>query len=222
MTGAIYLSKIVSIPLFQLGLLFIVTTALWFLATDESASFIKKIFNFITDGLYYFIITTLALNVLFNLREVLQEPYRAILFSSQSSWAALLLVSFYLIYREKKKELPLKERNEKYIDHTLNYFLLLGFANHLFYYYKYRTIQSVLFILIYFIFYLFKDRVNYSRRNELTLVLLALLHILVMYFFSPIMIYYQIVFYPYQIISLFLIASVLVFYFRRNLPSEQK
>ena len=96
------MTKITSIPLFQLGLLFILTSALWFLLTDENRVFKNKIFNFITDGLYYFITTTLALNVFFNLSEVLNEPYQAILFSSQSSWAALILVSIFLVYRENK------------------------------------------------------------------------------------------------------------------------
>lgn len=222
MSGAIHVSKIISIPLFQVAFLFIVTSGVWFLITDASTEIKKRILNFVTDGLYYFIITTLILNVVFNFSEVLQEPYRAILFSSTSSWLALILVSFYLVYREKTKKQPVNFEKEKYINHTLNFFLLLGLANHLFYYYKYRSFSSVLFILLYFGFYLLKDKVAYPHRNEATLVLLALAHGLVMAKFSSVMIYYQIVFYPYQMISLFLIASILVYYFRRGFLSKQK
>lgn len=216
------MTKIISIPLFQVGILFLLTSATWFLITDENSTFKKKILDFITDGLYYFILTTLVLNTVFNLKDVLNEPYRALLFSSQTSWTALILVGVFLSYRESKKKTISINQKELYIDHILNFFLLLGLANHLFYYYKYRSLHSVLFIVIYFVLYLVKDRFKNSQRNEWTLTLLAILHALIMYSFSNIMIYYQIVFYPYQIISLFLIASILVFYFRRNLPSKQK
>lgn len=216
------MTKIISIPLFQVGILFLLTSAIWFLVTDENNTFKKKIFNFITDGLYYFILTTLVLNIIFNLREVLNEPYRAILFSSQTSWTALIIVGIFLVFRESRSNLSSIQQQELYIDQTLNFFLLLGLANHLFYYYKYRSLHSVLFVLIYFILYLLKDRIKNPQRNEWTLALLALSHALVMYSFSKIIIYYQIVFYPYQIISLFLVASILVFYFRRNLLSKQK
>lgn len=222
MSGAIHVLKIVSIPFFQVGILFIVTSAAWFLITGESTDFKKQVLNFVTDGLYYFIITTLALNVLFNFSEILHEPYRAILFSSTSSWIALILVSFYLVYREGTKNYSVSLKKEKYIDHTLNFLLLLGLANHLFYYYKYRNLSSVLFVLLYFGLYLLKDKQSYSQRNEATLVLLALLHGLIMASFSSVIIYYQIVFYPYQMISLLLIASILVYYFRRGFSSKQK
>lgn len=223
MLGGFILSKIVSIPLFQVGVLFIVTSAIWFFMTDKSTPFKKKIFDFITDGLYYSILSTLALNVFFNFKEVIQEPYQAIIFSSQASWMALILVSIYLVYREITKTPAISNKaSEQYIDHILNFFLLLALANHLFYYYKYRNIHSVIFVVVYFIFYLLKDRFNNSSRNELTLVLLAILHGLIMFNFSKIIIYYQLAFYPYQIISLLLIASLLIFYFRRNLSSKQK
>lgn len=216
------MSRIISIPLFQLGVLFIATSAFWFFLTNKENFFKKKVFNFVTDGLYYFMITTLILNVLFNIREVLQEPYRAILFSSEASWLAIIVVSFYLMYREKKKELPFNQRRQNYIDETVNFFLILGLSNHLFYYYKYQNFQSVLFILIYFTFYLVKDKIKSPRRNELTLGILTLIHGFMMYFFNPIIIYYQMVFYPYQMISLLLIASLFIFYFRRDSLSKQK
>lgn len=214
--------KIVSIPLFQVGILFIASSVIWFLVTNESLEFKKRVFSFITDGLYYFILTTLGLNMLFNLSEVLKEPYRAILFSSESSWVALMLVSLYLAHRETRKKRTVSLGYEKYVDHIVNFWLLLGLTNHFFYYYKYRSLNSVLFILIYFMFYLFKDKVKISRRNEWALVFLALLHGVVMYRLSKIIIYYQIVFYPYQIISLLLLASILVFYVRRKFSSKQK
>ncbi len=216
------MTKIISIPLFQVGILFLLTSAIWFLITDEDSDFKKKIFDFVTDGLYYFVLTTLVLNIILNLKDVLNEPYRALLFSSQTSWIALLIVGIFLSYREFKKKTLFINQKELYINHTLNFFLLLGLANHLFYYYKYRSLHSVLFIVIYFVLYLVKDRIKHSQRNEWTLTLLAVLHAIIMYSFSNIILYYQIVFYPYQIISLFLIASILVFYYRRNLPSKQK
>lgn len=216
------MTKITSIPLFQVGVLFALTSALWFVVTDEDRAFKKKIFHFMTDGLYYFILTTLAINILFNLSEVLNEPYQAILFSSQSSWAALILVSIFLFYRENKNRGFKKQLDNHSIDHLLNFLLLLGLANHLFYYYKYRSFHTVLFIVIYFVFYLVKDHIKNPQRNEWTLALLGLLHALIMYQFTSIIIYYQIVFYPYQIVSLFFITSSLVFIFRRNLLSKQK
>ena len=216
------MTKIISIPLFQVGVLFLFTSAIWYFLTDEDRLFKKNIFNFITDGLYYFILTTLGLNVLLNFSEVLQEPYRAIIFSSEISWAALIIVSVFLLYRESKKKPSDFKNPNLYINHLVNFFLLLGLANHLFYYYKYRSFNSVLFILAYFIFYVLKDYIKNPRRNEWTLILLAIIHAVIMYRFSKIVIYYQIVFYPYQIISLLLVASSLIFYFRRNLSSKQK
>lgn len=222
MSGAIFLSKFFSIPLFQVGILFFLSIGIWFLITDERSSLKKKIFNFSTDALYYFLLTAFGLNIFFNFTDIIQEPYQAILFSNKSSWLALLLISSYLFYRERKKRSLSNTKKQKYIDHTINLFLILGLANHLFYYYKYQNLNSVIFILIYFILYLLKDQIKSPKRNEWTLIILAILHAVMMYFFSSTIIYYHIVFYPYQIISLLLIMSIFVLYFRRDSQSKQK
>lgn len=214
--------KIVSIPLFQVGLLFIATTIIWFLVTDEENPLKKKVFDFITDALYYLIITSLGVNVFLNFSDVLSEPYQAIIISSEASWLAFILVSSYLLYREKKKDRNFTITTQNYIDQTVNYLLILALANHLFYYYKYQSLQSVIFIVIYFLSYLLKDKITDLRRNEILLTVLALAHGVMMYLFSNIIIYYQIVFYPYQIISLLIIASLFILYYRRDLSSEQK
>lgn len=215
------MSKLVSIPFFQVGILFVMSSVIWYFITDLENKFKKRVFDFISDGLYYFLLTSFILNIIFNFSEVLKEPYRAILISSQSFWLALLIVSFYLVYREKKKA-SFTEYKQVYINQTVNFFLLIGLANHLFYYYKYPSLQSVLFILIYFAFFLLKDRIRNPQKNEFILILLALVHAVILFFFGKIVIYYHIAFYPYQIISLFLVASSLVFYLRRGLPSKQK
>lgn len=222
LTGAIALPNIVSNPLFQVIVLFIFATGSWFLATDETTKSKKKILTFVTDGLYYFILTSFGLNILVNFNTVIRDPYRILLFSSNISWMALVLILLYLGYLEYKKHRLINQREDQLINHTINYFLLLGLFNHLFYYYKYRSFHSVIFILVYFLFYLLKDRIEIPRINEWTLILLALVHGILMFSFSKIILYYQIVFYPYQIISLFIIASLLLYYFRRNVSSKQK
>lgn len=222
LTGAIALPNIVSNPLFQVIILFIFASGSWFLATDETSKVKKKVLTFITDGLYYFILITFGLNILVNYKEVVREPYRILLFSSQISWIALVFVMLYLTYREYKKRTLISMQEDKLISHTIDYFLLLGLFNHLFYYYKYKNIHSVIFILVYFLFYLLRGRIKIHRMNEWTLILLAVLHGIVMFIFGKIILYYQIVFYPYQIISLFIIASLFLYYFRRNVSSKQK
>lgn len=214
--------NVVSNPLFQVIILFLVTTGIWFLATDETTEIKKKVLSFASDVLYYFILTSFGLNLILNFREIISEPYRALLLSSEIYWMALLAVMAYLtIQTSKKKSLRVNEQMTL-VDLSINYFLLLGLFNHLFYYYKYRSINSVLFILIYFLFYLFKDRIKHPSKNELALLILALLHAIIMYSFSKIIIYYQIVFYPYQITSLLIIASALLYYIRRDFSSKQK
>lgn len=214
--------NIVSNPLFQVIVLFIVTTGIWFVATDETTKVKKKVLSFASDVLYYFILTTFGLNLLFNIREIINEPYRLLLFSSEIYWMALIAVMLYLTFQANKKNLVGNNIHEQLVNHTLNYFFLLGLFNHLFYYYKFRSINSVIFILVYFLFYLFKDRINYSMKNEFALLALALVHAIVMFTFSKITIYYQIVFYLYQMVSLFIIASALLYSIRRDLSSKQK
>ena len=217
------MTKIVSNPLFQVIILFIGTTGIWFIVTDETYEIKKKILAFFSDVLYYFILTSFGLNLLTNFREIISEPYRILLVSSEIYWIALIAVMFYLTFQANKKSIPInKKMQEKLLDQTLNYFFLLGLFNHLFYYYKYRSITSVIFILVYFLFYLFKDRIKHPSKNELALLVMAFLHAIVMYSFSKIIIYYQIVFYPYQITSLLIIASVLLYYIRRDFSSKQK
>lgn len=215
------MSKLLNIPLFQIGLLFIVTSAVWYLITDQERDFKKRIFEFISDGLYYFLIASFLFNLFFNFREIRNELYRAILISTDSFWLGLLSVSFYLAYLENKKELSFTKERQVYLDQIINYFLLLGLANHLFYYFKYSSFKSILFIFIYFILYLFKDKIKNSYRNEASLLLLALSHYIISFFFGKAVIYYHIVLYPYQIVSLLVILAAIIYYFRRGLPSKQ-
>ena len=214
--------NIVSNPLFQVILLLIATTGIWFVVTNEATAIKKKVLSLASDFLYYFIMTSFVLNLVVNFKEIISEPYRILLVSSKSYWISLLIIMIYLTIRISKKEGVSCKSHEKLFNQSLNYFFLLGLFNHLFYYYKYRNINSVIFILAYFLLYLLKDRINHQNKNELALFFLALLHALVMYSFSKIIIYYQIVFYPYQIISLLIIASALLFYIRRNFSSKQK
>lgn len=221
-TGAIQLPNVVSNPLFQVIILFVAATGTWFLVTNETTEIKKKVLSFVSDVLYYFILTSFGLNLLLNFREIISEPYRVLLLSSKIYWLAMLCVMVYLTIQAHKKNHYSNKIQKELFNQTLNYFFLLGLFNHLFYYYKYRSINSVIFILVYFLFYLFDDRIEHSRKNELALLTLSLLHAIVMYSFSKIIIYYQIVFYPYQIISLLLIASALLYYIRRDLTSKQK
>lgn len=214
--------NIVYNPLFQVIILFIVTTGIWFIATDETYEIKKKILSFLSDILYYFILASFGLNLLFNFREIIREPYRILLISSESYWMALVAVMFYLTIQASKKRYHVNKMLDQLLDQIFNYFFLLGLFNHLFYYYKYGSISSVIFILFYFLFYLFNNRMKHPLKNELILLFLAVLHGIVMYSFSRIIIYYQIVFYPYQIISLLMIASGLLYYIRRDFPSKQK
>lgn len=221
LTGAIQLPNMVSNPLFQVIILFIATTGTWFLATDETIEIKKKILSFASDVLYYFILTSFGLNLILNFKEIISEPYRFLLLSSDIYWMAMVGVMIYLTMQAHRKSSSNIEPQELLIDQTLNYFFLLGLFNHLFYYYKYRSINSVIFILVYFLFYLFKDRINHPSKNEITLLILALLHAIVMNSFSKIIIYYQIVFYPYQIVSLLIIASAILYFIRRDVSSKQ-
>lgn len=215
------LGDIISNPLFQVILLFVLASSTWFVMNDESKKFKQSVLTFVTDGLYYFILITFGLNFLLHFREVINEPYRILLFSSEISWVSLIITLLYLGFREYKKSTYFSATREKYVSQILNFLLLLGLFNHLFYYYKYRSFSSVLFIVIYFIFYLFQNQIKTSFKNEFILLALALLHAAILYGFSSIVIYYQLVFYPYQLISLFVLASLLLFYFRRNSTSKQ-
>ncbi len=210
--------NVINNPFFQVGILFVVATGAWFFATDETVDLKKKILNLVTDGLYYFVLTTFGLNLLINFKDIIRQLYQIVLFSSEVSWLALMSVTSYLFFKNRKK----LSRHNHAIDLLINYFLLLALFNHLFYYYKYQNINSVIFMIAYFIFYLFKDRIQSPWKNELTLIALTILHGLMMTFFGKVVIYYQIVFYPYQVVSLLVFASLLLYYFRRNLLSKQK
>jgi len=205
-------------PFFQVIVLFLIASFFWYVTTDYDTLFKKKIFSLVTDGVFYFIFMTLGLNALFNLRGVIQEPYRVILFSSNVSWLGTVIAVTYLIFHYRK-EIP---SNMEIINGILEYFLFLGFFNHFFYYFKYRNLMSVLFIVVYFVLYLFQNKVKSIWKNEFLLLLMVVLHVVVMYFYSSVIIYYQIVFYPYQIISLFIWISLLLYWFRRRVSSKQK
>lgn len=105
--------NIVSNPLFQVIILFIVTTGIWFIATDETYEIKKKILSFLSDILYYFILASFGLNLLFNFREIIREPYRILLISSESYWMALVAVMFYLTIQASQQEQVLREEAEE-------------------------------------------------------------------------------------------------------------
>lgn len=205
-------------PFFQAILLFLASSVTWYFLTDKNKTFKKKIFELMSDGIYYFFLTALGLNVLFNFKEILSNPYRAILFSSMIAWlASILVISFLMI--KKRQQIA---TDQLFVSHLINYFLILGLFNHLFYYYKYQNLFSVLFIVIYFVFYLLKNQLHIPWKNEILLATLGILHGLLLFLSGNVILYYQIVYYPYQITSLFLLISLLLFYFRSDGLSKRK
>lgn len=205
-------------PFFQAILLFLASSVTWYFLTDKNKTFKKKIFELMSDGIYYFFLTALGLNVLFNFKEILSNPYRAILFSSMIAWlASILVISFLMI--KKRQQIA---TDQLFVSHLINYFLILGLFNHLFYYYKYQNLFSVLFIVIYFVFYLLKNQLHIPWKNEILLATLGFLHGLLLFLSGNVILYYQIVYYPYQITSLFLLISFLLFYFRSDGLSKRK
>lgn len=216
--GGILLPSFFQNPYFQVIVLFLFASSLWYLTTAKPTENKKKIFSLVTDGVLYFVFITLGLNALFNFQEVINEPYQVILFSSNISSLGITITLIYLMIRYYKE----LARNEEMVNGILGFFLFLGLFNHLFYYYKYGNLATMIFVLIYFMLYLIYNKSKYRWRNEVLLFFLAMTHAILMYFYSSVIIYYQIIFYPYQIIGLFILISLLLFFIRRNFLSKQK
>ena len=207
------MATIIQNPFFQVIILVLISSTTWYFLTDEKQTAKRKTLDIVTDSAYYFIFSVLGINVFFNIEEVLEEPYRALIFSSTVSFSATLFVLIFLFYKYRRSIPQHKER----IDSILDYFLILGLFNHLFYYYKYQNIMSVVFILTYFLIYFFQKKWSHFRKAEYILLLLGILHGLFLYLFGHVMIYYQIIFYPYQIVTLFLLTGALLLWLRRDI-----
>lgn len=207
------MATIIQNPFFQVIVLFFVSSAVWYFLTTTKRPVKRKAFDVVTDAAYYFIFSILGLNLLLNFKAVLQQPYRILVFSSTVSFLAALLALGLLFYKYHES-IP---KNKDVMDSILDDLLILGLLNHLFYYYKYQDILSVVLVVTYFLVYFFKMKWTHPYKVEYLLLVLALVHGLFLYGFGRVVIYYQIVFYPYQIVSLFLLIGVLLRWLRRDI-----
>lgn len=212
------MEKIYQNPFFQVIVLFIISSIVWYFLVDEDKNIRKKVLSIVSDGIYYFLLATLGLNFLSQPKAILNNPFQIILFSSQISWWAVIFVVLLFFFKYRKNIL----QKQEVVDSIIQYFLFLGITNHLFYYFKYQNLATVLFLLFYFVSYFLHTQLKSFWKNEWILVALGIFHAIILTLFGKVIIYYQIVFYRYQIIVLFLLVGSLLYLFRSEILSKRK
>src|SRR5690625_2521185 len=192
-------------------------TLIWYLFTDSPKTERHSILSVVTDLIFYFILTLLGVNVVFHLNEIIETPYRILLFSSNVVSIATLIVAIYsaLSYGNKLWENPKKAVSAEQL------FLFIGLVNHIYYYLLYRNFQSILFIgfFILLLFLTSSDSILKKIDPLLLISISSAIHFLLMN--NQPVIYFNFTFYAVPLLIILFVFVCLLYVLRRKQQSKQ-
>ncbi|OJF91850.1 hypothetical protein [Alkalibacterium sp. 20] len=212
------MENIVANPMFIAIVTLMIGVSVWFGLSDESTEVKKSVASVFMDNVFYFVMALFGINALLNFNEIIQVPYRILLFSSNVVWIATLGVLIYgsYLYGEKFWTDKTKAKSVAKLVTTI------GLVNHAYMYYRYTSVNALLFIILFVGLLALLTFTPLTRKVSPFLVLVGfgVVHLLIMGTRS--VIYFNFVFSPLAILSLFLVFSGLLWgYKRRMLPSKQ-
>lgn len=181
---------------------------LWLVFNDSSKQTKNTILSRFMDLVLIFVGLLFAMNILFHFLEIINDPYRILLFSSDVVALSTLVITIYSTLKYGKKLL----KNQEKALGVGQLLILLGLVNHLYLYIIYRDLRSLLFI-VFFIGLLGLTTVKHKLPKMDGLVFIALIamsHLLLMGQQS--IVYFNFTFYrmPLLIISITLIGILFV------------
>lgn len=184
---------------------------LWYFLNESPKKEKQSILSVFTDLIFYFLLTLLGLNLLFHFSEVISFPYRILHFSSNIVSIATLLILLYSLYKYGS---GLWKDWDK-LNSTVQLFLFIGLMNHLYLYFNYRNLQSVLFISYFLVLLLLTSLKKVQKRVDplLFLIFAGIVHLLLVG--NDPVIYFNFAFYPIPL-AVMLIALVAGLYYQRR------
>jgi hypothetical protein len=213
-----YVENIISNPMFSAVVSLLVGILLWYGLTDESASVKKSVVSVFMDSVFYFVVALFGINAVLNISEIIQVPYRILLFSSNVVWIASLGVLIYGSYLYGDRLWENKEKAKS----AAKLLTTIGLANHAYMYYRYASVTTLLLIVLFVSLLALLTFTNLTQKVPPVWIVLGFgaLHLLIMGTRS--VIYFNFVFTPLAILSLFIVFSGLLLGYKRGiLPSRQ-
>ena len=189
----------------------------WYGLTEISKEEKRVILSIFTDFIFNFILTLFGLNLIIHFKEVIHFPYRILIFSSNVIFLATFLLVIYEAFKYGKRmwEKPAKTKS------TIELFLFIGLMNHIYLYFLYGKLQTILFIL-YFLLQLFLISFTpiFKKVDPLLFGLLSMgVHLLLMR--NRPVIYLNFTFYTLPLFILTLTLVLILYFQRRKLQSKQ-
>ena len=155
-----------------------ISMLLWYVLNDSPKTDKKAILSTFTDVTINFVGTVFAINLILNIREVINFPYRILLFSSNVIAMATFAITIYSTIKYGQKLFANPQRAWG----VGQLVVLLGFVNHVYLYIRYRNLQSIIFIT--FFIALLMITTNKPLRTKmdglLTFFISAVVHLILM------------------------------------------
>lgn len=198
-------------------LILLVGSVAWFFYTDQPKKIKYSILNHFTDLLFYFLLALFGTNFVFNFREIMVVPYQALVFSSNVLAVATIIITVYIgvTYGERFWTQADKMKS------AIQLFLFVGLVNHIYLYFIYSRLQSILFIGFYILLLGLTSSLNFMIKIDPLLLLLGagITHFFLMG--DRAVLYFNFAFYrgPFLLILVTLIS--ILYLQRRKLQSKQ-
>lgn len=212
------MENIISNPMFSAIMSLLIGVGVWYGLTDESANVKKSVVSVFMDSVFYFVVALFGINAVLNISEIIEVPYRILLFSSNVVWIASLGLLLYGSYLYGEKLWKNKEKAKS----AAKLVTTVGLVNHAYMYYRYTSVNALLLILLFVTLLALLTFTTLTQKvSPIVLVLgFGALHLLITGTRS--VIYFNFVLTPLAILSLFLVFSGLLWgHKRRILPSKQ-
>lgn len=202
---------------FHAILILLVGSIAWYFYTDQSKKTKLSILNHFTDLIYYFVWALFGINVIFNLREIIAVPYRAIIFSSDAVAIATFIVTVYagITYGDRFWARPTQAKS------AVQLFLFIGLVNHIYLYFIYSNVRSIFFIGYFILLLGLTSSTRFMRTIDPSFVLLGagFTHFLLMG--AGVVLYLNFAFYPLPFLIIFMTSIVILFLQRRKRLSKR-
>ncbi|GAB2323689.1 hypothetical protein IRB23M11_13090 [Alkalibacterium sp. m-11] len=151
-------------------------------------------------------------------REILEVPYRVLLFSSSVVWLATLGLGAYegIKYGTSLWDQPEKTKSAALLLSSI------GLVNHLYVYFMYSSTYTLRFVGLFALTLLllsFKT-IKQKKRALVYFILFGLIHVILIG--GRTIIYFNFAFSPVHLLTVFLVTTGLIMYQRRKSLSQQK
>lgn len=212
------MNNLIANPMFSSIVVLIVGVSAWFGLADGEVREKKATLSVFMDTVFYFVILLFGFNAALNLTEVIEVPYRVLLFSSDVVWLATGSIAIYsgVKYGRKLWENPAKAKSVSVL------LTLIGLVNHLYLYFLYSSTYALRFVGFYLIILLLLSFTSVAKKIDPLILLLGtgIVHTLLMGGRS--VIYFNFAFHSLPMLSIFIVLSGLLFYQRRKSLLQQK